>query len=140
MTKDFFDSSVEMYVRAALGKKPTGLLVLDLRKIISYTDVAIICSGRSNRQVTAIAEYIKTELKTKGKLPLGVEGFKEGRWALLDYGHVIIHVFYESVREFYNLEGMWADAEKVDVSHIQIQASENDTVYDDDDYSDEDDE
>ncbi len=59
---------------------------------------------------------------------------------MLDYGHVIIHVFYESVREFYNLEGMWADGEKVDVSHIQVQTSEDDTVYDDDDYEDEDDE
>ena len=120
-------------MKAALGKKTIGLMVLDVRGIVSYTDMMMICSGRSNRQVTAIAEHIKTELKSNGRQPLGVEGFTEGRWALLDYGNVVIHVFYESVREFYNLEGMWADAEKLDVSHIQVQTSESDSFDDDED-------
>ncbi len=126
-----FDSSAEMYVKAALGKKTIGLMVLDVRGIVSYTDMMMICSGRSNRQVTAIAEHIEAELKANGKRPLGTEGIKEGRWALLDYGDMIIHVFYESVRDFYNLEGLLSDAQKVDIS--KIQTSEADSTENDDD-------
>lgn len=129
-------SSAEMYVKAALGKKTIGLMVLDVRGIVSYTDMMMICSGRSNRQVTAIAEHIEAELKAGGKRPLGTEGIKEGRWALLDYGDMIIHVFYESVRDFYNLEGLLSDAKKIDIS--KFRASEDHSSEDDDDRDDED--
>ncbi|MBU0698767.1 MAG: ribosome silencing factor [Pseudomonadota bacterium] len=107
------DPSVNLFVKAALGKKATGLVVLDVGKLTSIADVFIICSGRSNRQVIAIAEFIQVELKKHGLKPLGVEGKKEGHWVLLDYGYVIIHVFYEPVRKFYDLEGLWIDAKKV---------------------------
>jgi len=88
-------------------------VVLDVADLTSYADVFIICSGRSNRQVSAIADFIKTDLKKHKIKPLSVEGTKNGHWVLLDYGHVIIHVFYEPVREFYDLEGLWADAERI---------------------------
>ncbi|MBL7179107.1 MAG: ribosome silencing factor [Desulfobacterales bacterium] len=107
------DPSVDLFVKAALGKKATGLVVLDVGKLTSIADVFIICSGRSNRQVIAIAEFIQVELKKHGLKPLSVEGKKEGHWVLLDYGYVIIHVFYEPVRKFYDLEGLWIDAKKV---------------------------
>ena len=105
--------SLDIYVKAALGKKAIGLVVLDVRELTSIADVFIICSGRSNRQVSAIAEYIELDLKKHGIRPLSVEGKKEGHWVLLDYGHVIIHIFYEPVRNFYDLEGLWIDAEKI---------------------------
>ncbi len=108
-----YDPSLDLYVKAALGRKALGLVVLDVRKLTSVADAFIICSGRSNRQVTAIAEFIITELKKVGIKPLSVEGKKEGHWVLLDYGHVIIHVFYESVRHFYDLEGLWVDAKRI---------------------------
>ena len=111
--KHNYDPSLDLYVKAALGRKALGLVVLDVRELTSVADVFIICSGRSNRQVTAIAEFIITELKKAGKKPLSVEGKKEGHWVLLDYGHVIIHVFYESVRNFYDLEGLWVDAKRI---------------------------
>jgi ribosome-associated protein len=111
--KHDYDPSLDLYVKAALGRKALGLVVLDVRELTSVADVFIICSGRSNRQVTAIAEFIITELKKAGKKPLSVEGKKEGHWVLLDYGHVIIHVFYESVRNFYDLEGLWVDAKRI---------------------------
>jgi len=111
--KHDYDPSLDLYVKAALGRKALGLVVLDVRNLTSVADVFIICSGSSNRQVTAIAEFIQTELKKAGKKPLSVEGKKEGHWVLLDYGHVIIHVFYESVRNFYDLEGLWVDAKRI---------------------------
>ncbi|GBC61789.1 ribosome silencing factor [Desulfonema ishimotonii] len=108
-----FESSLDVYVKAALGKKASGLLVLDVRGMTSIADAFIVCSGRSNRQVSAIAEHIQRELKKQKIKPLSVEGIKEGHWVLLDYGDVIIHVFYDSVRNFYDLEGLWADAERI---------------------------
>jgi ribosome-associated protein len=111
--KHDYDPSLDLYVKAALGRKALGLVVLDVRELTSVADAFIICSGRSNRQVMAIAEFIQTELKKAGIKPLSVEGKKEGHWVLLDYGHVIIHVFYESVRNFYDLEGLWVDAKRI---------------------------
>jgi len=112
MTSDF-DLSLEPYIKAALGKKAIGLVALDVRNLTSIADAFIICSGRSNRQVTALGEHIKQKLKELGIKPLSVEGMKEGLWTLLDYGHIIIHIFYEPVRSFYDLEGLWIDARKV---------------------------
>ena len=116
--KHDYDPSLDLYVKAALGRKALGLVVLDVRDLTSVADAFIICSGRSNRQVTAIAEFIQIELKKAGIKPLSVEGKKEGLWVLLDYGHVIIHVFYESVRNFYDLEGLWVDAKRIKTKSI----------------------
>ncbi|MBW2575688.1 MAG: ribosome silencing factor [Deltaproteobacteria bacterium] len=107
------DQTLDLYIKAALGKKAIDLVVLDVRKLSSIADVFIICSGRSNRQVSAIAEHIQVDLKKHGIKPLSVEGKKEGHWVLLDYGHVIIHVFYEPIRSFYDLEGLWIDADRI---------------------------
>jgi len=110
--------SLNLYIQAVLGKKAMDVVVLDLRKLSSIADVFIICSGRSNRQVSAIAEHIQVDLKKHGITPLSVEGKKEGHWVLLDYGHVIIHVFYEPVRSFYDLEGLWIDAERIETKNL----------------------
>lgn len=109
---------LNLYINAALGKKAIDLVVLDVQKLSSIADVFIICSGRSNRQVMAIAEHIQVDLKKHGITPLSVEGKKEGHWILLDYGHVIIHVFYEPVRSFYDLEGLWIDAERIETKNL----------------------
>jgi len=110
---DEFTEALEVYVRAVTGKKAENLVVLDVRELTSVADAFIICSGRSNRQVQAIAEYIQSDLKKQHKKPLSVEGLNEGHWALLDYGDVIIHIFYEPVRLFYDLEGLWMDARRI---------------------------
>jgi ribosome-associated protein len=107
------DAALDIYVRAALGRKAYDLVILDVRQLTSITDAFIICSGRSSRQVTAIADHIQTTLKKMGIKPLSVEGKREGHWVLLDYGHVIMHIFYESVREFYDLESLWIDAKRI---------------------------
>lgn len=110
--------SLNLYIQAVSGKKAIDLVVLDVRELSSIADVFIICSGRSNRQVVAIAEHIQVDLKKHGITPLSVEGKKEGHWVLLDYGHVIIHVFYEPVRSFYDLEGLWIDAERIETKNL----------------------
>ena len=110
--------SLDLYIQAALGKKAIDLVALDVRKLSSIADVFIICSGRSNRQVVAIAEHIQVELKKHGITPLSVEGKRQGHWVLLDYGHVIIHIFYEPVRAFYDLEGLWIDAKRIEPKNI----------------------
>ena len=112
MTKDM-DPPLDLYIKAILGRKALNVVALDVAEMTSYADVFIFCSGRSNRQVTAIAEHIKTDLKQHEIKPISVEGTKEGHWVLLDYGHVIIHVFYEPIREFYDLEGLWVDAKRI---------------------------
>jgi len=107
------DSSLDVYVKSALEKKVIGLVVLDVRGLTSIADYFIICSGLSNRQVRAVAESIQVDLKKKGIKPLSVEGQKEGHWVVMDYGHVIIHVFYEPVRALFDLESLWIDAKRI---------------------------
>ena len=112
------DPSIDLYVKAASGKKAINLMALDVRGLTSFTDTFIICSGRSNRQVAAIAEHIHIELKKQGIRPQSIEGMKEGHWVLMDYGHVVIHVFYEPVREFYDLEGLWSDGKRIPIDTL----------------------
>jgi ribosome-associated protein len=112
MTEEM-EASLKPYIDAVLGRKAVHVAVLDVRGLTSIADAFIICSGRSNRQVSAIAEHVERELRKQKIKPLSVEGAKEGQWVLLDYGSVIIHVFFESVREFYDLEGLWTDARRL---------------------------
>ena len=112
------DPTLDLYINAVMGKKAIDLVVLDVRGLTSVSDIFIICSGRSNRQVSSIAEYIQVNLKKHTIKPLSVEGKKEGHWVLLDYGHVIIHVFYEPVRTFYDLEGLWIDAKRIEAKRF----------------------
>jgi ribosome-associated protein len=115
---DSNDSLLNIFVEAVLGRKAFDVVVLDVGELTSLADTFIICSGRSNRQVTAIADYIRSDLKKKGVKPLSIEGLKEGHWVLMDYGSVVIHVFYDPVRNFYDLEGLWADAPRISMPKL----------------------
>ncbi|MCK5507351.1 MAG: ribosome silencing factor [Desulfobacterales bacterium] len=106
-------SSLDVYIEAVLNNKLIDIVALDVRELTSIADYFIICSGQSNRQVRAVVESIQIDLKKNGIKPLGVEGQKEGHWVVMDYGHVVIHIFYEAVRTLYDLEGRWADAKKI---------------------------
>lgn len=97
-----------------LDKKAFNVRVLDVRKVSSLTDFIVLASGGSDRQVQAAAEAVHLGLKHQhGVRPLGIEGMKEGRWVLVDYGDVMVHVFQEPVRQFYDLDGLWRDAPEV---------------------------
>ena len=110
---DVIDPSLDLYVKAALKRKVVDLIMLDVRELTSVADVFMIASGRSNRQVIAIAENIQRDLKDHKIKPIHVEGKKDGLWVLMDYGHVVIHIFHDPVRKFYDLEGLWTDAPRI---------------------------
>lgn len=90
-------------------------MLLNIKRLSTVADYVLVCSADSERQVEAISREVEERLREKGIRPLGVEGAASGRWALLDFNDVIAHVFLAPVRERYNLEGLWADAERVDV-------------------------
>ena len=101
---------------AAEDKRARDITVLDISPISTLCDYFIICSGGSSTQVKAIAENILEKLSDHGILPKRREGLREGSWILLDYGDVVVHIFQEEQRYFYNLERLWGDAEVVNVS------------------------
>jgi ribosome-associated protein len=110
-------------VRAALDKKAYDLVVLETGRLSSIADYFVICSGRSDTQVQAIADGIEQALKADGVRPLSVEGVERGQWALMDYGDVVVHVFQVPVRGFYDLERLWVRAPRVELPEpFQTQA------------------
>jgi ribosome-associated protein len=88
---------------------------MEVRPITSIGDYFIICSGRSDRQVQSIAQGIEENLSKQGMSPLSVEGVARGQWVLMDFSDVIVHIFYQPVREFYDLEGLWSHAPRVEL-------------------------
>lgn len=102
----------------AVDKKAFNLKLLEVKEISSLTDYILIASGRSDRQVRAIAEGVRLDMKKKHEIePFAVEGMNEGRWVLIDYGDVMVHVFQEPVREFYDLAGLWREAGEIRLEH-----------------------
>ncbi len=102
-------------VRAAGDKKAQDIAVLDIRGLSVIADYFVIVSGLSKTHVQAIAGYVQEKLEERGITALRCEGLKEGRWVLLDYGDVVVHVFLDAERRFYNLERLWGDAKKVNM-------------------------
>ncbi len=99
---------------SALGRMAEDLIILDVRELVSYAQFFIICHGSSTRQVAAIADAVRSDVKDElGELPLGMEGLQAGRWVLVDYGDVVVHVFDEHQCTFYDLEALWVDAPRL---------------------------
>ena len=101
--------------RAALDHKAYDLVVLETGRVSSIADYFIICSGRSDTQVQAIAEGIGRHLALQDVKALSVEGLPHAQWVLMDYGDVVVHIFYVPVREFYDLERLWSRAPRVEL-------------------------
>lgn len=99
--------------QAAIEKKGIEPVLIDLSQTGSYTDYLLVSSAHADRGVRAVAEGIIETMQTRGVKPLGVEGLREGRWALIDFGPLVAHVFLHSLREFYDLEGLWFDTPRV---------------------------
>jgi ribosome-associated protein len=104
-------------IAAALDKKANDVIVLDLTKASAFTDFFVVCTGTNVRQVQAIADGIKDALEAVGAKPALVEGYDRAEWILIDYFDFIFHVFLPATREFYSLERLWGDAEKIEVAN-----------------------
>lgn len=107
-----WDTALDV-TRAALDRKAYDLVVLEVGPFTSIGDYFVICSGRSDTQVQAITDGIERDLLERGVRPMSIEGREHGQWVLMDYGDVIVHVFYVPVREFYDLERLWLRARRV---------------------------
>ena len=104
-----------LLTRLALEKKACDLVVMDVRGLTSIADYFIICSGRSDRQVQSIAQGLEENSAEDSIKPFAVEGAGRGHWVLMDFSDVIVHIFYEPVRRFYDLDGLWGHAPKAEL-------------------------
>jgi ribosome-associated protein len=102
-------------VQAAANKKAETIRVLDLRDLSTFTDYFLICSGMSVPQVKAIADSIVIQLKEDGFIPVSVEGYSEGRWVIVDFGDMVVHVFLDALRDYYDIEALWYEGKKVPI-------------------------
>jgi len=103
---------------AALDKKAVDLVALDVSELTSYADTLVLATGTSDRHARSIADAIREAASERGEKPLGVEGYDEGRWVLIDLGDVVVHVFQAEVRAAYDLERLWSDAETLDLAAL----------------------
>jgi len=99
----------------ALEKKADNIVVLDMQKASSFCDYFVITSAGSFKKTKAIADHIKESLKKINIKPHHIEGTEGGQWILLDYGDVVVHIFYDQMRDFYGLERLWGDAQHIEV-------------------------
>jgi len=104
------EATARQAAHAAQEKKATEVVLIDLRKHSSYADFLVVCSGTNERQLEAIADAVEKSLRESGNAPIGTEGARGGRWVLLDFGYVVVHVFSEEERAYYDMEGLWSDA------------------------------
>lgn len=116
LTLDSIGPELKRAVEAAQDKKASDILVLEMTELTSFTDYFLICSGSSHRQVESIAEGIQRSLRDMKVRPAHVEGFPKGEWILLDYIDFVVHVFTPKSRDYYELERLWGDAEKLAVA------------------------
>ena len=114
MTQDRVER-VRRIAEAALDKKAEDVVALDVREVASFADSFVLATGASDRHVRTIVDAVEECARGWGERPLGIEGYEDGRWVLLDLGDVIVHVFQREVREHYDLERLWSDAARLDV-------------------------
>lgn len=107
-------SKLMIAAEAASERKAIDIVAIDIRKIASFAEFFLVCSGTSTRQVQAIADEVLEQMREKRDArPMHTEGMESGTWVLLDFGDVIVHIFTDEAREFYQLERLWRDAERV---------------------------
>ena len=109
---------MEEIVRALDGKKAREITVLKTDKITILADYFVICTAGSTTQIKTLSDETGKVLSEMGEPPLHNEGYRDGGWVLLDFGCVVVHLFLEETRRFYDLERLWSDAEKVDISAL----------------------
>jgi len=114
---------VRIAAEAALETKATELTILHVEGLTSFCDWFILCNGSNTRQIQAIAKRIVRNLKEQGVRTLGVEGMEQSRWILIDLGDILVHVFDDPMRGYYDLDGLWMDAPRVQLEDLDIDAA-----------------
>ena len=107
--------AVQTILEAARSKKALDLVVLDLRHSSAFTDFFVICSAHSTRQLAAIANAVADAMALAGQRPSHVEGYGRAKWVVLDFFDIVVHVFTPDMREFYGLERLWGDADRLEL-------------------------
>lgn len=108
-------ANAHVALEAALEKKALEPVLLEVGPLCSYAEFVLMLSGRSDRQVDAIAESIVAAMKKRGLRALGVEGMGSGQWVLVDFGDVVVHIFHHPLRQHYDLESLWIDAPRIEL-------------------------
>jgi len=119
------DDRIRRALHAAAEKKAIDLTVLDLRGVVTFTDFFVIATGANKRQMQAITDEIVEQLKRRGTPAARVEGYQTAEWILIDYGDFIVHVFDEKARRFYDLEYLWREAKRLDLSPQMVETISN---------------
>ena len=102
-------------VRAAESRKASEIRVLDLRNLTSFADYFVLCTGSNQRQIQAICDEVLRVMKLRGELPISLEGYDHAEWVLVDFGDLLVHVFSEKSRAYYDLDRLWRDADAVPI-------------------------
>jgi len=102
----------------AIENKARRPRLLEIGELSSYTDFIIILTATSDRHARSLADHLREDLKKARVIPLGVEGYDGGQWVLLDFGEVVVHIFQETVRDFYDLDGLWIDAKNIPIKEV----------------------
>jgi ribosome-associated protein len=119
---------VRRLAEAALERKAQDLVALDVRQLTSFADAFLLATGTSDRHVRSVADALLEASQELGISPLGVEGYDEGRWVLIDLNEVVVHVFQEEVRDYYDLERLWSDAPAIDLGQPPPHLFEHETA------------
>jgi ribosome-associated protein len=104
----------QLCLRVVKERKAVHPVLFEVGPLTSISDYFLVAGGNSNRQVQAITKHVARRMKEEGFKAYGIEGEQQGHWVLMDYGDVVIHVFFQPVREFYDLEGLWSEASRIE--------------------------
>jgi len=110
----------EVAVHAAQSRKAEDILILDIEAVSSFTEKFILCTGTNPKQVQAIASAVELDVKQEGVRALGIEGYSNAEWILIDFGHFVVHVFSPAAREYYALERLWKTAPRIEVPEAAL--------------------
>ena len=115
MSKISQEKSLETIIKALDSKRVEDIQLIGIRDLTIVADYFVIANGTSNTQTKALADAVEFEMKQKGVEPIRVEGYQGATWIILDYGDIVVHVFYKETRSYYNLERLWSDGDQVDI-------------------------
>lgn len=112
--------TIELIVKALDSKRAEDIQLIGIKDLTIVADYFVIANGTSNTQTKALADEVEFKLKQNGIEPIRSEGYQGGSWIVLDYGNIVVHVFYKETREYYNLERLWQDGEQINISDLII--------------------